>query len=360
MNEEQVKELLHQVKYPGFSRDIISFGLVRGITSESGRVTVQLGLTSSDPAIPEQIETAIRELLLAQDSIEDVEVNIEVKAPSRPAPSGAGNIRAQTNAQSKIRYIVAVASGKGGVGKSTFSVNLACALNAILSRQGKPKSVGLMDCDVYGPSIPLMIGLNAEPQIEGNYIQPLENFDIRVMSMGLLVDETTPIVWRGPMVTKTIQQFAQNVAWGALEVLVVDLPPGTGDVQLSLSQIIPLDGAIIITTPQIAAVQVAHRGALMFEKVNVPLFGVVENMSHWVSPEGKEYHLFGKGGGARVAASLETELLGQVPLDQEILQGGDHGIPAVIGSPESVASKVVFEIAERLLHLLAEKEKSKE
>jgi ATP-binding protein involved in chromosome partitioning len=356
VNKEQVESLLRKIKYPGFSRDIVSFGLVRNIDCENNQVAIKLALTTADPEIPSRLEQSIRDVLLEADKDLQIQVDMEVKAPARtPGHNAADKQTTGASATGDIRFIVAVASGKGGVGKSTFSVNLACALEQILSRAGKPRSVGLMDCDIYGPSIPLMIGVNAEPQIEGNYLQPLENFGVRVMSMGLLVDENTPIVWRGPMVMKTIQQFAENVAWGALEVLVVDLPPGTGDAQLSLAQTLPLDGAVIITTPQTAAVQVAKRGAMMFEKVNVPVLGVVENMSHWSSPEGKAYYLFGKGGGEKVAKGLQTELLGQVPLDQDILQGGDHGIPVVVGYPDSVASREITKIAQKILSLLQKK-----
>lgn len=352
MNKEQVDSLLRTVKYPGFSRDIVSFGLVRETLVEDNQAIVRLELTTSDPQIPVKLEAGIKEALMSSGELSEVKVEIHVKAPARPTGAASQSGAGSENAVGNVKYIVAVASGKGGVGKSTFAVNLACAFERILASRGSPRSVGLMDCDIYGPSVPLMIGVNAEPQIEGNFLQPLENFGVRVMSMGLLVDENTPVVWRGPMIMKTIQQFAQNVAWGSLEVLVVDLPPGTGDAQLSLSQTLPLDGAVIVTTPQTAAVQVAHRGALMFEKVNVPLLGVVENMSHWVSPEGKSYHLFGKGGGEKVAAGLNTELLGKVPLDPDILQGGDRGIPVIIGSPESASSQEIVKIAQKVLSLL--------
>ena len=209
-----------------------------------------------------------------------------------------------------------------------------------------------MDCDIYGPSIPLMLGAVGQPHIQNNQILPLENFGVRTMSMGLLVDEDTPVVWRGPMIMKTIQQFAQNVNWGELEILVIDLPPGTGDAQLSLVQTIPLDGAIIVTTPQPAASNVARRGARMFDKVNVPHLGVVENMSYLENADGSRQHLFGEGGGASTAESLETTLLGEIPIDPSIRIGCDKGIPIVISDPESPAAKEFFKIARQIIQAL--------
>ncbi len=205
-------------------------------------------------------------------------------------------------------------------------MNLACALARILDQPGRPGRVGLLDCDIYGPSVPLMMGLHGRPQVEGDGPQamliPMERFGVKVMSMGFLVDDDTPVVWRGPMVMKTIQQFVQNVRWGELEILLVDLPPGTGDAQLSLVQTLPLDGALIVTTPQPAASNVARKGGLMFQKVNVPLLGVAENMSYFIDPAGQKHPLFGEGGGAITAAKLGTELLGQIPLLAEIREGG--------------------------------------
>ena len=211
-----------------------------------------------------------------------------------------------------------------------------------------------MDCDVYGPSVPLLIGASEKPElIDDNQFQPVENFGVKVISMGLLVDEDAPVVWRGPMVMKTIQQFASNVAWGKLDLMLIDLPPGTGDAQLSLAQTLPLNGAVIVTTPQKAAVDVARRGARMFEKVNVPLLGVVENMSFLRDEEtGSKRYLFGKDGGYATAEALETAFLGQIALDERIRLGGDNGIPVVVSNTDSPVSLSIREIAEKIWQTL--------
>jgi len=255
---------------------------------------------------------------------------------------------------SGVKRIIAVASGKGGVGKSTLSVNLACALARMESNEGTPLRVGLMDCDLYGPSVPLLIGASGRPELVGdNILAPVESYGVKSISMGLLIDEESPVVWRGPMIMKTIQQFAHNVVWGDLDYLLIDLPPGTGDAQLSLAQILPLDGAILITTPQKAAVDVARRGARMFEKVNVPILGVVENMSFLLDEEsGKKVHLFGQGGGATTAQALKCPFLGEIPLHEEVRLGGDHGTPVVVANEDNPSSKEICLIAEKITEIL--------
>ncbi len=352
MTTDEIKEALKQVKYPGFSRDIVSFGLVRSVTFADGTAKISLTLTTADPKIPLHLKNEVEKCVLALDGVKETVIDVSVAAP-KAAAQGGGNLAGNNTGPKTIKYAVAVASGKGGVGKSTFAVNLACALAQVLSAQGRVGRVGLMDCDIYGPSVPLMMGIHGRPEVQDDFLIPLERHGVKVMSMGFLVDDNTPVVWRGPMIMKTIQQFVQNVRWGELDILIIDLPPGTGDAQLSLVQTIPLDGAVIVTTPQIAATQVARKGGLMFKKVNVPLLGIAENMSWFEDSTGHRNTLFGEGGGQKTAESLDTDLLGQIPLFAEIREGGDRGEPIVVSRPESRPAGVFREMAETLLARLS-------
>lgn len=342
MSLEKINIALASVKYPGFSRDIVSFGIVRSVDFRDGKASVSIAITTSDASIPPAIRDSVETALKNVPEVTDIDVSI-VLTGNKKASTGS----APSEGIPGVKYVIAVSSGKGGVGKSTFAVNLACAFAEILAAEGK--KAGIMDCDIYGPSVPLMLGLSGRPFVEGDSLIPMEGHNLSVMSMGFLIDEDTPVVWRGPMVMKTIQQFSQNVKWGELELLVVDLPPGTGDAQLSLVQTIPLSGAVIVTTPQPASTQVAKRGARMLEKTNVKILGVAENMSYLEAPDGSRQNIFGQGGGQQTANELNTEFLGQIPLDQAIREGGDAGTPIVLGNPKSNAAEVFREIANHLL-----------
>lgn len=349
MSKEAIKNALSTVKYPGFSRDIVSFGLVRSVDFENGNAVIGISVTTSDHSVAARIRDDVESALNAIPEIKNVDVNVSIsptKKPEESATPGGANLAGIPG----VKNVIAVASGKGGVGKSTFSSNLACSLAKQLSAEGK--KVGLLDCDIYGPSIPLMMGVSGRPDIEDESIIPLESHGIKVMSMGFLIDEDTPVVWRGPMIQKTINQFINNVKWGDLEIIVVDLPPGTGDAQLSLVQTIPLKGAIIVTTPQLAATQVAKRGARMLEKTNVPLLGVAENMSYLEGKDGSKQYIFGEGGGEKTAAELDIPLLGKIPLDPSIREAGDAGSPISVSKPDSSSAQAFDLIATEIISRL--------
>jgi ATP-binding protein involved in chromosome partitioning len=343
ISEEQVRDALKAVKYPGFTRDIVSFGLVRSIAINNGEVKVQLALATNDPSVPATIKTDAERTLRTLPGVRTAKVLIDIQAP--PAGAGAGAMAARIPG---VKHVIAVASGKGGVGKSTVAANLAVALEQTDAR------VAICDCDIYGPSISLMFGTRERPMAtDENKIVPIEQYNLKLMSMGFLLDDTSPAILRGPMVTRYTQQFLRQVDWGELDYLVLDLPPGTGDIQLTIVQTVALSGAIIVTTPQEVALIDARKAATMFDKVNVPVLGLIENMSYFVSPsDGKRYDIFGSGGGEREAKRLRVPLLGQVPIDIATREGGDRGIPVTAEDRQSPVATEFTKIARKIREVL--------
>ena len=336
LTQADIKNALAAVKYPGFSRDIVSFGLVKEISAANGAVSVTMQLTSAHPEVAQQIKTESERVLKSLPGVTRVHVEVKLPAGGQTAP---GNAFASQNKVPGVKRVIAVASGKGGVGKSTCSVNLACALKHLGAK------VGLLDCDIYGPSIPLMMGVYEKPTVsEAERLVPPVAHGVKVMSIGLLLNDDQPVIWRGPMITKTIQQFLLAVEWGDLDFLLVDLPPGTGDAQLSLCQTVPLDGGVIVSTPQEASLGVVRKGIAMFRKVNVPILGIVENMSYFTTPNGERVEIFGHGGGKDEAARQNVPFLGEVPIFTEIREGGDRGMPMVVSTPNTRRARHSFKL----------------
>jgi ATP-binding protein involved in chromosome partitioning len=337
--KSQVEQALAGVVNPRTGRDVVAAGMVRDLTVDGeGGVSFTFVLSREDPgALARQARKAVEGV----DGVRGVKVNVVDAAESRPRPAAPAVPAPPTpDDMPALGRVLAVSSGKGGVGKSTVSTNLAAAL----AREGH--RVGLMDADIYGPNIPRMFGVGSKPEVQGGKIQPLEAHGVKLMSLGFIVERDAPAIWRGPIIMKIIQQFLKDVAWGELDYLLVDLPPGTGDAQLSLTQIVKLHGAIIVTTPQEMAVGDALRGAKMFERVSVPIVGIVENMSYFVCPhcQGRS-DVFLAGGGARLAAELGVPLLAQVPLQSGMPDLADRGEPIVVSEPDSPAALALRELA---------------
>lgn len=343
MSPEFIKEALRNVRYPGFSRDIVSFGLVKNVRHEQDVLTVQIEVATKDPKVPEQIFKDCHAILDPLPGIGTVKVEIEVKEPQGQAGASSADLQGKSSIPG-VKRVIAVASGKGGVGKSTVAANLAVAL----ARSGA--KVGLCDCDLYGPSVAQMFGSHERPMAnENDEIIPIEAHGLKLMSMGFLLEDRSPVIVRGPMATRYTQQFLRQVAWGELDYLILDLPPGTGDIQLTIVQTVAVDGAVIVTTPQEMALIDARKAVAMFAKVNVPILGLIENMAWFECDQGKRYYLFGDGGGVREAAAMNVPLLARIPIDPQTRERGDAGTPvALIPPAEHPVSAAFHEVAAAL------------
>ncbi len=330
---EDLRKALSRVEDPELHKDLISLNMIRDLKVENGRVSFALVLTTPACPLCDRIAADARAAVQAVPGVREVQIHMDASVPGG-APAGPVAVAA--------RNVIAVASGKGGVGKSTVAVNLAVSL----AQSGS--CVGLLDADIYGPNIPTMMGVHELPPPKEDRIFPASAHGVKVISIGLMVEPGRPLVWRGPMLHSAIRQLLTDVEWGTLDYLIVDLPPGTGDVQISLGQLVHLTGGIIVTLPQKVAREDALRGLEMFRMMNVPILGVVENMSYWLGPDGKPVDLFGRGGGRELAEQAGVPFLGEIPIDPEVRIGGDEGKPVVLASPDSPVSIALKEMAQKI------------
>ena len=344
-NDAGVLDALRPIVDPDFGKSIVELGFVKNLAIDGGRVRFTIELTTPACPVKEQFEREARERVLALPGVDDVEVemtaNTRGRAAARSGPT-AGVLPG-------VRNTIAVASGKGGVGKSTVAVNLALAL----SESGA--SVGLLDADVYGPSLPLLTGVSGPPRTRDKKLFPHDGLGMKLMSIGFLVTDSSPVIWRGPMVHGLVRQFLTDVEWGELDYLVVDMPPGTGDAALTLTQMAPLSGAVIVTTANDLSLIDARKGLEMFRKVEVPVLGIVENMSYFTPPDlpDRKYYIFGEGGGRRVAEETGVDFLCEVPIDPRVVEGGDSGRPILIHAPDSGPAAALRELAGAVARRLA-------
>ncbi len=352
---EDVLDVLRQIKHPKEEKDIIRLDMVKDLTIEDGHVSFTVVVKDPDGPFASQVEEACQRLLHEEVSRQ---LSVDVEVDSEMIPLGddvmvgdQGGEKQQTSGEDGVQNTIAVASGKGGVGKSTVAVNLAMSL----SEQGY--EVALVDTDIYGPSIPKMMGMEGEkPRVnDERKMVPLEKHGVKTLSMGFMVDPDQAVVWRGPMVTKAVRQFLGDVDWGDIEYMILDLPPGTGDVQLTIVQTIPLTGAVIVSTPQDLALADARKGKAMFDNVNVPVVGMVENMAYFSPPDqpDRKYYLFGRAGAQELAQELDVPFLGEVPIQQEIRKSSDQGTPIVRSAPDSASTQAFAEIADQLTEQVA-------
>ena len=357
VTQDAVLDALRAVKDPDAQQDIVSLGLIHDLAIAESQVSFTLAFTTQSPASKAAMHSMASRAVGRVPGVSKVQVKMGSGPPARSAqaaPQAHGHAHGQAQGPSRsgefipeVKQTIAVSSGKGGVGKSTVTVNLAVALRQTGA------VVGIVDSDVYGPDIPLMLGSRGRPGMFENRIIPVEAHGMKMMSIGLLVNEREPLVWRGPMIHSFIQQMLKDVSWGALDYLVFDMPPGTGDAQLSLSQVIPLSGVVMVTTPQEVALLDVRKAIAMFQRLNVPMLGIVENMSYFVAPDtGTRYAIFGEGGGKKVADEYGMPLLGQLPLDPDTRKGGDEGAPITVRRPESAQAAAFREVARRVVERL--------
>ena len=336
VDQAAVLEALKVVRDPDLNRDIVSLGFVKDLTIEGARVSFAIELTTPACPVKDQMRDQSRAAVMALEGVSEVAVSMTARV--REAVGGDGPRQSLPG----VKNVIAVGAGKGGVGKTTVSVNLALALARCGSR------VGIIDGDIYGPNVPIMLGMKQQLVTDGEKIVPGDKYGLQVISMGFLTQDDAPIIWRGPMLHGAIQQFFREVRWRELDYLVVDLPPGTGDVALSLSQTVPVAGSIVVTTPQQVSLADTRRAVAMYKKLNIPTLGIVENMSYFVCPKcGDEADIFGGGGGEQLAAELGVPFLGRIPIYQPIREGGDSGVPLVVSEPQSPASLAFISVAER-------------
>jgi len=337
LNEEAILNALRKVMDPDLHTDIVSLGFVKDVAITDGKVSFTLELTTPACPVRDQLLLEARRTVLEIPGVKDVDVKMTSQVVETPTAR-------KEKMLPDVKNIIPVASGKGGVGKSTVSVNVALALSLSGSK------VGLLDADIYGPSIPQILGVTYEPQMnENNKIIPAKQYGIKVMSMGFFLTNYQAAIWRGPMLAKMVEQFISSVEWGELDYLIVDLPPGTGDIQLSLCQLIPLTGAVIVSTPQDVALNVARKAILMFGQLHTPILGIIENMSYYTCPQcGHTERIFGEGGGAKVSQEFGIPFIGEIPLARSIREQGDTGKPVVFAEPQSDIAKAFISIAETL------------
>jgi ATP-binding protein involved in chromosome partitioning len=336
VEQTAVLDALKIVRDPDLNRDIVSLGFIKGLTIDGGHVAFTIELTTPACPVKDQMRDQARAAVLQVPGVSAVEVQMSARV--REAVGAEGSRQSVPG----VKNVIAVGAGKGGVGKTTVAVNLAIALAKCGSK------VGVMDADIYGPNVPIMLGMKSQLTNDGQKIVPAEKYGLQVISMGFLTSDDAPIIWRGPMLHGALQQFFREVRWGSLDYLVVDLPPGTGDVSLSLSQTVPVAGAIIVTTPQQVSLADSRRAAAMYRKLNIPPLGIIENMSYFTCPScGHEADIFGHGGGERMAADLGIPFVGRIPIYQPIREGGDTGVPLMISEPDSPAARAFMAAAER-------------